>query len=100
MRFCLAIVIPLMGCGPTAPTFPEAGDVGPASLQLVPADYYSSRPRAVRPGSTKSQQPEDRKPEPVRVDSDMEAAETAERLEQINERLQKFRRSITRSPAP
>jgi hypothetical protein len=105
----IAAVLPLVGCGQTPPAFPDAGDVGPESLQLVPADYFSKHPRR-RPGPRPTEnapakaRPVEGKGEDgtvrVAVPEPEVPPETTERLEQINERLQKFRRSITRPPAP
>lgn len=91
--------IVLGGCHAGDPGEPRAPAIqrGPASLQLVPADFYG-RSKRPAPQTVPRHTPTEAAP-----DDDGEAElppEIAERVEQINERLQRLRLRLNDPPRP
>lgn len=95
------LLLALVACEP-ALSFPPHGNPGPASLQLVPADYYS---RGLRPGPdrgpTKSriERQESQKPEPETVPAPAApAADLDQKLLDIRDRVRALRDRLNKPP--
>jgi hypothetical protein len=104
-RMAIIAALALVGCE-QQPSLSAPSNVAPASLQLVPADYYSRLPRArlgQRPGPDSKPKTEKRGEDgavsAVEPDEPPMPSELSNRLDRLDAQLQWLRRSITRPPA-
>lgn len=96
------LLLTLVACEP-ALSFPPAGATGPASLQLVPADFYSrglrpgpstgrTSPAKTDPAASEAPEPEAARVPIVEIPDDLD-----ERLRGIQDRVRKLRDRLNKS---